>query len=600
MAARIVVAGHVDHGKSTLIGRLMYDLGALHESKVEEVVASSARRGLRPEWSYVLDSLQEERDQAITIDTTRLWFTHAGRRYVIIDAPGHRQFLANMLSGASEADAAILVVDASAGIEDQTLRHAYLLGFLGIRHVIVAVNKIDLVDDAESRFGELTAALRNALGRTVPVAIVPISASHGDNIVARSDATAWYDGPTIADALAGVRRTAAPLAYDLRLPVQDVYRRAGTRIAVGTIASGTLAAGEELVLAPAGERVRVEELVRWPEGPVPRATAGETVGVVLDGDRFVGRGDVLGAIDAPLAVTRALEIEVFWLDAEGPRAGERLRLKRGTQDVSVVVSGVPGIYEIEAAGDEHGSAQHNLVRLPLRASAPVAFDRREDDAVGSRSVLLRGDRVVAIGFTVDTIAGAEESRGPVMAAEREERAGHTAAIVWLTGLSGAGKTTIARAVERRLFDRAVSVTVLDGDTLRGTLNADLGFSEHDRAESVRRASAVAGVLADAGHVVLVSLIAPFAADRAGARRRARHPFFEVYVDASLDACERRDPKGLYRRARAGELPGFTGIGSPYEPPETPDLAIATERCTVDGAAARLAAFILERTAPTRI
>ncbi|MEA2687905.1 MAG: bifunctional enzyme CysN/CysC, partial [Candidatus Eremiobacteraeota bacterium] len=439
--SRIVVAGHVDHGKSTLIGRLMLDLGLLHQSKIDEVIASSARRGTAPEWSYVLDSLQEERDQAITIDTTRLWFTHRERRYNIIDAPGHRQFLANMLSGASEADAAVLVVDAAAGIGEQTLRHAYLLAFLGIGHVIVALNKIDLLDDAQLRYAELARELRTALHRTPPAAIVPVSASLGLNVVTRAESTAWYAGPTIADAIEAIRRVPAPLERAFRLDVQDVYRRDGERVLVGTVASGAIEAGADVVLLPAGVRVRAERLVRWPGGDTPVAWAGESVGIVLDGDRFAGRGDTLAAWTVPPRTAERVALEAFWLDAQPPAPGERLRLKRGTQAVPVVIDGAPAIYDIESARDvgADGGAQHNIVRLAVRAAAPVVFDRRADDPHGSRMVLLRGDRVVAIGFTTDALAAPTASApahtGPVALAEREERAGHRAAIVWLTGLS---------------------------------------------------------------------------------------------------------------------------------------------------------------------
>ena len=599
--ARIVVAGHVDHGKSTLIGRLMYDLGLLHQSKIDDVVAASSRRGVAPEWSYVLDSLQEERDQAVTIDTTRIWFTHRERRYTIIDAPGHRQFLANMLSGASEADAAILVVDAAAGIGEQTLRHAYLLAFLGIRHVIVALNKIDLLDDAPARYGEVNAALRDALRRTPPVAVIPVSASRGDNVAARAATTPWYDGPTIVDALEAVRRVAPPVQRPLRIAVQDVYRRDGARIVAGTVAGGTIACGDPLVLLPAGVPVVAQRLVRWPDGDVPGAAAGETIGVVLDGERFAGRGDVLAPpLDRP-QVARRLVLEMFWLDARGPLQNERLRLKRGTQDVPVVVDGTPSAYDIEEARTlgAAGDAQHNIVTLQVRATSPVVFDRRADDPHGARCVLLRGGHVAAIGFTIDAADANADGDGPVTLVERERRSGRRAAIVWLTGLSGAGKSTLARAAERDLFERGVAVSVVDGDLLRSTLNADLGFSDEDRAESVRRAAAVAEILAETGHVVIVSLISPFVSDRARARDAARHPFYEVYVNAPLATCEARDPKGLYRRAREGAIRSFTGIDSPYEPPASPDLELRTDTLGVPEAAAELVAFIDGVTAPSR-
>jgi bifunctional enzyme CysN/CysC len=605
--ARVVVAGHVDHGKSTLIGRLMLDLGLLHQSKIDDVVASSARRGTAPEWSYVLDSLQEERDQAVTIDTTRLWFAHGGRRFMVIDAPGHRQFLANMLSGASEADAAVLVVDAAAGIGEQTLRHAYLLAFIGIPHVIVALNKIDLLSDAHARYRELEHELRAALHRTPPVAVVPVSAILGDNVATRSASTPWYDGPTVVEALEGIRRIPAPVERAFRLAVQDVYRRNGERIVAGTLASGAIRPGSSALLLPAGEHVSVRRLLRWPEGDVDLAVAGESVGIVLDGDPFAGRGDTLAAETEPPVVARDVLLETFWLDAAGPSAGERLRLRRGTQDVPVVVDGDASLYDIDAArdGGEDTRAQHNIVRVRVRASGPVVFDRRDEDAHGARSVLLRGDRVVAIGFTTgaatlasaETIARMQGQAGAITLRERETRTGHRAAIVWLTGLSGAGKTTIARAAERLLFARGYSVSIVDGDALRTTLNADLGFSPADRAENVRRAAAVAAIVADAGHVVLVPVIAPYAADRAAARAHARHAFHEIYVNAPLGTCEERDPKGLYRRARAGEIAGFTGIDSPYEPPPAPDLEIRTDACTVAEAVHTLVAYVEARTRP---
>jgi bifunctional enzyme CysN/CysC len=452
---RIVVAGHVDHGKSTLIGRLMYDLGLLHESKVADVLASSARRGTAPEWSYVLDSLQEERDQAITIDTTRLWFSHAGRDYTLIDAPGHRQFLANMLSGASEADGALLVVDAAAGIGDQTLRHAYLLSFLGIRHVAVALNKIDLLADPERRVAELGGELRAVLRRTPPQAIVPISASNGTNVAKRSESTPWYTGPTVLEALAAIRPAAAPVERALRIPVQDVYRRGAERIIVGTIAAGELRAGDELLLLPARERVTAERLVRWPDESLQRAGAAESVGIVLSGERFVGRGDVLVERAAPPIVARELELDAFWLAAEPPRRGEIVRLKRGTQDVRAVVAGVAEVYDIEsgrAAGDAH-AAQHNIVRLQLRAASAVAFDRRDDDAAGARSVLLRDGAVAAIGFTVG--AARSDARRAIAGPARR------GALLWLADLDAHH----AEAIARELRGRGVAASLVESEEL---------------------------------------------------------------------------------------------------------------------------------------
>jgi bifunctional enzyme CysN/CysC len=409
---RIVVAGHVDHGKSTLIGRLLYDLGLLHESKIADVLASSARRGTTPEWSYVLDSLQEERDQAITIDTTRLWFDHAGRRYTLIDAPGHRQFLANMLSGASEADGALLVIDAVAGIAGQTLRHAYLLRFLGIHNVVVAINKIDLLEHPKQRIAGLTRELNALLHHTPPVAVVPISASLGTNVTERSASTPWYEGPTILEAFAAIAPAAAPPQRAFRLPVQDVYRRNGERIIVGTVASGEVAAGDRLMLLPSAEHVTVERLVRWPHDPIAAAAAGESIGIVLSGDRFAGRGDTLASPASPPLFARELDVEAFWLASLPPHRADILRLKRGTQDVRAAVVDVTEIHDIESGTavtlrlSKGTGAQHNIVRLRLRAGTPLAFDRRDDDAVNARIVLLRTGTVVGVGFTVDAAPAA--------------------------------------------------------------------------------------------------------------------------------------------------------------------------------------------------
>jgi bifunctional enzyme CysN/CysC len=593
--ARIVLAGHVDHGKSTLIGRLLYDLDALDQSKIDDVLVASERRGVAPEWSYVLDALQEERDQAVTIDTTRIVFAHAGRRYTIIDAPGHRQFLANMLTGASDADAAVLIVDAAAGIGEQTRRHAYLLAFLGIRQVIVALNKIDLLSDPEHRVAQLSRELRVALSRTPAIAIVPLSALRGDNVARRSDATPWYDGPTFVDALSTIHRETPPADRPLRIAVQDVYRRDGVRIVAGAVTSGRVASGASLMLLPAGAALRAQRLVRWPEGNVEAAEAGETTGIIVDGDPFITRGDTLAGGALP-EVAEGIGLEMFWLAERGPVTGERLRIKRGTQDLPASVEGTPSVYDIDAAQERgFGDAQYNLVRLSVRTTSPLVFDVRERNPHTARTVLLRGSVVVAIGFTTGVGAATSRETARVSLDERQERAGHRPAIVWLTGLSGSGKSTLAGAAERLLFERGIAVTVVDGDLLRSTLNTDLGFSDADRAQSVRRAAAVAGILAESGQVTLVSLISPFATDRAAARDAARHSFYEVYVNAPLEICEARDPKGLYRRARAGELRSFTGIDSPYEAPAAPDLELRTDLLSVEDAASQLAAFIQAHT-----
>lgn len=600
-ATRVVVVGHVDHGKSTLIGRLLLDLDLLHESKITDVIASSERRGVAPEWSYVLDSLQEERDQAITIDTTRIWFEHDGRRFVVIDAPGHRQFLANMLTGASEADAAVLVVDATVGVADQTLRHAFLLRFLGVSNVIVALNKIDLLDDAQQRYEQVRREIGVALDPIVPRAVIPISALHGDTIVRRSERATWYDGPTLIEALGAAHRDDERQDDALRLPVQDVYRDGNRRIIVGSVASGSLRVGHSYTLFPANVALTIAELRRWPEGAVESASAGETVGVVFDNERFAVRGDVVASSERRPIVANSLSIEAFWLDGLPPAAGERLRLKRGMQDVKIVVDSMPRVYDIEAARDAgvDANVQYNVVRFDARAATEVVFDARQPQPAGSRAVIMRGNHTVGIGFVDRSRSSIKSDLARVTAGDRERRVEHRSAIFWLTGLSGAGKTTLARRAEARLFARGRSVVVLDGDVLRGGLNSDLGFSDDDRREAMRRTAAVANIVAATGAMVIVALISPFADDRALARTAARHPFFDVYVSAALDVCEARDPKRLYRRARGGEITSFTGIDSPYEPPCSPDLLLATDQLSEDAATEQLVEFMEHQTALAR-
>jgi bifunctional enzyme CysN/CysC len=590
--ARVVVLGHVDHGKSTLIGRLLLDSGSLPQARIDEIVAAVRRRGLEQEWSFALDALQDERDQAVTIETTRVWLRLGGRRFAIIDAPGHEEFLANAMTGAGDADAAIFLVDAERGIEDQSRRHAYLLGLLSVTYVIVAVNKVDLVDDP----GRIEAAARAARSvlESAGVAVaatVPVSARTGDNVFRRA-LRAGYDGPSLAELLTAIppRREAAAGA-PLRLSVQDVYRRGEERIAVGTVRSGTVRAGDAVQISPAGKTARIAALRAWPRDPAA-AAAGDAVGIVFDTPVYIDRGDVISHENDPPATVRALDVRACWFDREPPHVDETLRLRAGSADVAARVVAIrEAIDPRTLAPLAHGVASPGTVyALALRTAIPVALDD------GDRCALARRGRPVAAAHAERLQpqgANLFPSSHLVGAGERADRNAHRGLVLWLTGLPAAGKTTIALRVEHELFRRGYQVCALDGDTLRLGLNSDLDFSDEGRRENIRRAAEVGKLLAEAGTIALISLVSPSARDRALARGIVGGPFREAYVSASAAVCEARDPKRLYARARAGEIRGFTGIDAPYDVPNAPELVLDTEHCDVDRSVATAVEFVID-------
>ena len=601
MDLRVAITGHVDHGKSTLIGRLLYDTGSLADGKAEEILASSERRGLAVEWSFAVDAAQEERDQAITIETTRVWMQYGGRRIVIIDTPGHREFIKNMMSGAADADAGILVIDALEGIADQTYRHAYLLRLLDVPEIVVAVNKIDTVPDAEARFAQLSRDIRSVLetaGKPLR-AIVPLSARDGDNVVKRSDRTAWYTGPTLIEVLMAMHPAAPLLDRALRFDVADVYRfNDDERISVGNVISGQIAAGDRIRIAPSGATTRVRGIKRFPEDGSP-ALAGQAVGLTFEDPVFIDRGDVLTHADEPaVPATSAFDGVFFWLSASPPRVGETLQLKVGRTEVAVTVAGIDETIDLgildKVAPDE--SSRHTAFSLRLRAARSVAA---EADA---RCVLLRAGEVVGGGKLahVEPAAGQRADNlvlaGHLISAEtRAERNGYRGLVAWFTGLPGSGKSTIAMAVERELFARGYFVYVLDGDNVRSGLNRDLKFSREDRQENIRRVGEVAALFADAGAIVIASTISPHAADRAGARAAARGAFHEIYIRASVDTCAARDVKGHYAKARAGNLPDFTGVSAPYEEPKHPDLLVDTNAAPVNASVSAVVEYLIRAT-----
>jgi bifunctional enzyme CysN/CysC len=602
---RIVIVGHVDHGKSTLIGRLLHDTGNLADGRMDAARASSAARGLRIEWSFLLDSLQAERDQGVTIDSTRLPFVLDGRPFVIVDAPGHRQFLRNMVTGAAGAAAAVLVVDAAEGARDQTRRHALLLRLIGVRHVIVLLNKADLLEFDPDRVAAATRAIEALLAQLEvrAEAIIPASARHGDNLVGRSARMPWYRGPTLAEALAVVPPPPSLAERPLRLPVQDVYRRGEARIVVGRIESGRIAVGDAVVIGGQGTHARVAALHDWPEAGAAAAEAGQSVALTLAPDVVVARGDLLHEGAHPPLRAARLRARLFWLRQEPLRAGESLRLRLATAEHAVTVAEITTVVRIEDLTEQPADQvpPEGFAEVVLAASESILFDAFEPGALGGRGVLVDRDGRIVGGAPLLGAAPVEGGLFPVAsgvsARERVLARRHASGVFWLTGLPGAGKSSLARAAEALLFAEGIAVTVLDGDTLRARLSPDLGFSPAERREAVRRAAVVAGLMAEAGLVVLVALISPAAEDRALARRTVGDAFHEVFVAAEPAVCEARDPKGLYAAARAGRIAGFTGVDAPYEAPAAADLVIRTDAAPLAESAEVLAAYVTGRVRP---
>jgi bifunctional enzyme CysN/CysC len=583
----IVIVGHVDHGKSTLVGRLLHETGALPDGKAEQLRAISARRGLEFEWSFLLDSLQVERDQGITVDTTQIWFHTAKRRYVIIDAPGHKEFVRNMVTGAAAAEAAVLVVDAVAGLSEQTRRHAYLLSLLGLSQIALAVNKIDLVGHAERRFDEVAEEVGDYLagiGLEVAAAI-PISARNGDNVAGASAATPWYRGPTLLAALDAFQPRASLADRPLRLPVQDVLRRGDRRILLGRIESGRIAVGDDVLFLPGRRLARIQSIESWAGGRTTSKTdaaAGESVAITVDDEVFVERGTLAVAPAAPPPEGTEIAARLFWLAPEPLAIGQRLTLRHGTTETEVTVAAIDQVVDIESLDAQaHPRVERNgIAAIRLTTRRPIALDTWRDNATTGRGTLMLGHRVVG-GIIVDRVAEVARATNvtavaaSVGAVERARANGHRGGVLWLTGHSGAGKSTLAMGALRALFERGWQVQVLDGDNLRRGLNADLGFSEADRAENIRRTAEVARLMADAGMVVIAALISPRAADRATAAGIVGDGFHEIHVAADLATCRARDPKGLYAKAEAGEIQSFTGVSAPYEAPTAPALRVDT-------------------------
>jgi len=632
---RVVFVGHVDHGKSTLIGRILHDTGSLPEGKIEEIKKACAAEGMEFEFAFLLDALLEEQKQNVTIDTTEIPFRTARRRYAIIDAPGHKEFLKNMITGASRADAAILVIGADEGVREQSRRHGYLLSMLGIRNLIVVVNKMDLVGYSEKRFREIEQDYRKFLQQLGLNAhtFIPASAREGENVARSSMKMKWYCAANVLEALDLLEPQKSDVDLPLRFCVQDVYRFDGRRIIAGRIETGTLRVGDELIFSPANKSSVVATIERWPQvilsgvegsrrasstvtqrdsstSPGMTVVAGDSIGITLAEQIFVERGYVASHQNETPVETNRFHADLFWIVREPLRIGHFYDLRLATQEVKCQIVSIEQVMDsstLEKTSDAREQLQRNEIgQLAIQTRGPLVIDNYDRVPNLGRFVIVDDGKICGGGtifggvYTDRTVAKSKNifwTEEKITARERALRTGHRGAVIWLTGLSGAGKSTIAQSLERDLFHRGMHTYVLDGDNIRHGLTSNLGFSPDDRMENIRRVSEVAKLMADAGTVVITAFISPYRMDRRRAREIALEgnaEFIEVFVDAPLEVCEARDPKNLYKKARAGEIREFTGIDAPYEAPEDPEIVVHTDQQTVDESVATILEQLLSR------
>lgn len=592
---RLATAGSVDDGKSTLIGRLLYDSKAVMEDQWASVEQTSKDRGHDyTDLALVTDGLRAEREQGITIDVAYRYFATPKRKFIIADTPGHIQYTRNMVTGASTAQLVIVLVDARHGLLEQSRRHAFLASLLGIRHLVLAVNKMDLLGWDQEKFDAIRDEFHAFAARldVQDVTSIPISALHGDNVVTKSDQTPWYEGPSLLSHLEDVYIAGDRNMVDVRFPVQYVIRphtleHQDHRSYAGTVASGVMRSGDEVVVLPIGKTTRITA-IDGPNGPVAEAFPPMAVSVRLADDIDISRGDMIARTHNQPRITQEFDATVCWMaDNAVLEPGRDYVVKHTTRTVRARIAGLDYRLDVNTLHrDKTATALklNELGRVSLRTQVPLLLDEYTRNASIGSFILIDPDTngTVAAGMVLRDVSARTPSpntvrhRSLVTAQDRPPR-GKT---VWFTGLSGSGKSSVAMLVERKLLEKGISAYVLDGDNLRHGLNADLGFSMADRAENLRRLSHVATLLADCGHLVLVPAISPLAEHRALARKvhaDAGIDFFEVFCDTPLQDCERRDPKGFYAKARAGEITHFTGIDSPYQRPKNPDLRLTPDR-----------------------
>ena len=616
---RFTTAGSVDDGKSTLIGRLLHDAGAIYEDQLESLRAKARASQSALDLSLVTDGLRAEREQGITIDVAYRYFATPKRRFIIADTPGHVQYTRNMATGASTADLAVILIDAKLGIQTQSKRHAFIVSLLGVPRVVVAINKMDLVGYEQSVYARICDEYGTFAARLgfADLAFIPISALVGDNVVSRSDRMPWFDGLPLLTHLESVYIAGDANLIDLRFPVQRVVRPdAAFRGYAGQIASGVARPGDEVVVLPSGVRSRITRIVTL--GPDrDYAFPPESVTLCLADDVDVSRGDMIAHPNNVPRIERAIEAMVVWMADAPLDEGRVYWIKHTTRVVKAACGEIVYRVNPDTLRREKVStlALNEIGRVRLTLFQPLFVDEYGKNRATGSFILIdpETNATAGAGMIIErkasperTVAGESVStnvfrqQSKVEPAERARVLGQAPLTIWLTGLSGSGKSTVAHALERRLIDAGRACFVLDGDNLRHGLTRDLGFSPEARRENVRRVAEAARLMNDAGLIVVAALISPYEEDRAMARRIiGPERFFETFLSADIDACEQRDPKGLYAKARRGEIPEFTGVSAPYEVPDNPAVVLATGTESVEQSVDALFAAVMRRAAPAR-
>lgn len=559
----IVVVGHVDHGKSTLIGRLLYDTDSLPAGAIEKVQRISAEKGKSFEYAYLLDAFEEEQKQGITIDITMIQFFTKKRDYVIIDAPGHKEFLKNMISGAASAEAAVLVVDAKEGIQEQSKRHGYILSLLGIKKVYVAVNKMDLVDYSEERFNEIQAQFNDFLSNLniYPEKYIPISAFHGENIVSKSKNLSWYKGNAILEEMDNIQKETGIEDKSLRFPIQDVYKFDSRRIIAGRIEAGTLKVGDEISIYPSGKTTKVKTIEFWQENDNKDSViAGMSVGITMEDEFFNKRGEVICHKQDPITVANVFNANIFWLGKNPLLANKKYKLKLATEEVEFEVLSINKVIDastLESKKDLTAINKNDVAEVTLKTKHAICFDEFSKLQATGRFVIIDGYDVSGGGI----ISGVEDSlkreirdlktnniairKKLVTRKEREEKFNQKGKVIWLSGLPGCGKNEIAVKLEKKLFDLGKKVYYLDSSNIRFGLSSDLSFDREDAYEQTRRIAEVANLFADSGTITIVSAVSRFKEDREYAKNIiGKENYTEIFVEASTEVCEKRNPNAF--------------------------------------------------------
>jgi bifunctional enzyme CysN/CysC len=604
---RFLTCGSVDDGKSTLIGRLLYDSKLIFEDQLAALEADSRRQGTQGEeidFALLVDGLAAEREQGITIDVAYRFFATDKRKFVVADTPGHEQYTRNMATGASNAELAVMMVDARKGVLTQTRRHSFIVSLFGISEVVLAVNKMDLVDYDRSVFETIVDDYRKFAAELgdFNITCIPTSALKGDNVTIGSETMDWYDGPTLLEYLEEVEVDSDLDARPLRMPVQWVNRPdLDFRGFSGTIAAGTVVPGTEVRILPSGQQSSVARIVTY-DGDRESAGPGEAITLVLEDEIDVSRGDVIAAAQAPCQVSDQFAVHLLWMQEAPLYPGRQYYLKTGTRTVPCVVTDLKHKVNVNTLEREPAkSLELNEVGVGnISLSDRVAFDPYADNRVLGSFILIDRQTLttVGVGLTDFSLRRADNVHWQALTVDKERRAvlkHQKPCIIWFTGLSGSGKSTIANLLESRLHDEHRHTYVLDGDNVRHGLNRDIGFTEADRVENIRRVGEVAKLMVDAGLITIASFISPFASERRMVRDLVDEgEFIEVFVDTPLEVCEARDPKGLYKKARAGEIANFTGVEQEYEAPIDPDVVVSTVDASPEAAAEQLLGYLRDR------